>query len=286
MKKILIIIAVLLLSVQVAYADMLSPGEKGIKSRFEISNTNNYPDYSFYYVSYMGGRYHDHSEIRPGSCNSFYKFTYAKVYAVKNNDSFGVFDGEYETQRDYLLTARGDDIRDFFEYSAEVMRSDVEIRLTYSLPVFSPIKEIRQVYEIKSMKDGEMDLAKSTHYSFDYTVFGIWAVMLALTIAFEFPVLWIFMRKKTDIGTLGILKYAAIINLITLPIAILLYIFLIKSILLTELLVVIAEVFLIRKFFKVSYGRAFLISLLANALTTILGFALYIFGFMLIGMIL
>lgn len=93
---------------------------------------------------------------------------------------------------------------------------------------------------------------------------------LFFTILFEFVIYSIAVRK--NYGKLFV--YAILINLVTWPLANLLYAYF-GMFFLIEFLVVLAEIFLIKKLLEVSWIKALVISLIANLITMFFGIVFY-----------
>jgi hypothetical protein len=93
---------------------------------------------------------------------------------------------------------------------------------------------------------------------------------LVLTILIEFVVLWIAFRKP-----LHMLGYSALINGLTLPAAYIIDTFL--GFYVTEVIVFIAEVFLIKLLLQPTYKKAVIVSLVANLITAFISFVALMF---------
>ncbi len=96
---------------------------------------------------------------------------------------------------------------------------------------------------------------------------------LLLTILLEFLVIWIFFRKKP----LKVLFYTILINCLTLPLATYGYNYIISNLVLVEIMVILAESLLIMLLFKIKYGKALLISAVANVVSTLVGLLIFWF---------
>ncbi len=90
------------------------------------------------------------------------------------------------------------------------------------------------------------------------------------TIIVEFVIIWFFIRK----APLKLLLYSLLINSFTLPIATYSYLNILNNIYFIELSVILAESLLIILLLKINYKKAFLISLVANFITALIGFLL------------
>ena len=90
------------------------------------------------------------------------------------------------------------------------------------------------------------------------------------TIIVEFVIIWFFIRK----APLKLLLYSLLINSFTLPIATYSYLNILNNIYFIELSVILAESLLIMLLLKINYKKAFLISLVANFITALIGFLL------------
>jgi len=93
---------------------------------------------------------------------------------------------------------------------------------------------------------------------------------LVLTILIEFVVLWIAFRRP-----LRMLGYSALINSLTLPAAYIIDTFL--GFYITEVIVFIAEIFLIKLLLQSTYKKAIIVSLIANLITALISFVALMF---------
>lgn len=90
------------------------------------------------------------------------------------------------------------------------------------------------------------------------------------TIVVEFVIIWLFIRN----APMKLLLYSLLINSFTLPIATYSYQNIINNIYFIELIVILAESILVMLLLKINYKKAFFISLVANFITTLIGFLL------------
>ncbi|MGB9980563.1 hypothetical protein [Methanobacterium sp.] len=89
-----------------------------------------------------------------------------------------------------------------------------------------------------------------------------------ITVAVEFLILWLFTRDKLN----KLFLYSLLINSFTLPIATYGYYNILNNIYIIEIAVIFVESILIMLLLKMKYKTAFLISLTANFVTTVIGF--------------
>lgn len=149
-KLIILFAFVLIFSVfpQAVSADIIPTGYKGVGYCFEISNIENYLDYTFiaYFQEPMGG----HKVITKDECVSFYKFSNPTIYAIKNSD-FNEADigSEYENEKTY------------FSSNPNLLSSDIEIKSISTIPDNDPRNKIVDVLEITSLSENNFALAKS-----------------------------------------------------------------------------------------------------------------------------
>lgn len=89
-----------------------------------------------------------------------------------------------------------------------------------------------------------------------------------ITVVVEFAILWLFIKKTPE----KLFLYSLLINSFTLPIATYSYENIITNIYIIEISVILAESILIMILLQIKYKKAFLISLIANFVTTVIGF--------------
>jgi len=97
---------------------------------------------------------------------------------------------------------------------------------------------------------------------------------LAITILIEFIVYCIAIKKEYK----KLFLYAILINAFTWPLAHLFYTSSVGQILVIEFLVFLVEIPLIALLFRIKYWKAIIISLIANVLTTLIGFVFMFLG--------
>lgn len=90
------------------------------------------------------------------------------------------------------------------------------------------------------------------------------------TIVIEFVIIWLFIRE----APFKLFLYSLLINSFTLPIATYSYINIINNIYFIELTVILVESPLIMLLININYKKAFLISFVANFVTSLMGFLL------------
>ncbi len=94
--------------------------------------------------------------------------------------------------------------------------------------------------------------------------------LLIATIFIEFLVLFLFLKKKP----LQILFYSILINSFSLPLATYFYQNLLSNFILTEIIVFLIESVLLMKLLNLKYSKAFLMSLTANLITSLISLIL------------
>jgi hypothetical protein len=94
----------------------------------------------------------------------------------------------------------------------------------------------------------------------------VYILSLVLTTAVEFLVLWLLTRRPVR----QVLIYSILVNALTQPIATYVYQNVIGVLWLVEVGVVLVESVIIMLLFKFRYGRAALLSLAANSVTTLI----------------
>jgi len=95
-------------------------------------------------------------------------------------------------------------------------------------------------------------------------------IALLITTITEFLIFFIFIKNDP----LKLFFYSMIINSLTLPLATYGYLNIIKNIYMVELIVILAESFVIMFLLEVPYKKALYISISANIITTVVGFLL------------
>jgi hypothetical protein len=88
-----------------------------------------------------------------------------------------------------------------------------------------------------------------------------------LTVIIEALILWFFLKS----GPIQTLAYSAIINAISLPLAIYTYQYILGNIFVVEVMVIVIEWFLIKAMFQVNYKKALILSVVVNLVTAIVG---------------
>ncbi len=151
-NKIIILLGfVSVLLPSVVLADVIFPGPNLYKSVgycFEISNIDDYPDYTFIAHPLAVGT--GHKIIKQGDCISFYKFSRPTVYAIKNTDfdknSIGT---GYENEKNY------------FETNTKLIPSGIEISSIGYIDSNNPLKSAVDVFSIVSLTDNGLEIEKS-----------------------------------------------------------------------------------------------------------------------------
>jgi len=148
-NKLIILFGLILLVVpSLVSADIIPVGYKGVGYCFEVSNIEDYQDYTFiaYFQEPMGG----HKVIAEDDCVSFYKFSNPTIYAIKNSD-FNEEDigSEYENEKSY------------FNSNLNLLSSDIEIKSISTIPENDPRNKIIDVLEITSLSENNFALTKS-----------------------------------------------------------------------------------------------------------------------------
>ncbi|MBD3313097.1 hypothetical protein GF345_01510 [Candidatus Woesearchaeota archaeon] len=256
-----VIIFIALLLPQLAHADLIPVGTKGINHCFEITNMDEYPDYIF--ILDQRGAYNKYEMIVPGRCTSFYKFNTGTIYALSKDNQA-------------ILSGIRREEPGIFEDSPAFIKSDVHIKTSPYVSILSSVKSITDQYTIISIDDDRLELEKTTVKERDYSIFVIYILAFLATVLLESLIIWPLAKDRLEKGFFSALKYSFFVNILTYPLALLIYILLFPVFSFIEMGVFIAEIFLVRAFVRTSYKRSILISLLANIVTMLLGFAFYI----------
>ncbi|HLC52423.1 MAG TPA: hypothetical protein VJI98_04225 [Candidatus Nanoarchaeia archaeon] len=147
-KLIILLSLILLVAPALVSADIIPVGYKGVSYCFEISNIEDYQDYTFiaYFQEPMGG----HKVISKEDCVSFYKFSNPIIYAIKNSDFNEADIGtEYEDEKLY------------FSSNPNLLSSNFEINSISTIPENDPKNKIVDVLEITSLSENNFVLTKS-----------------------------------------------------------------------------------------------------------------------------
>lgn len=131
-----------------ASADIIPVGYRGVSYCFQISNIEDYKDYTFiaYFQEPMGG----HEIIDQDECVGFYKFSNPKIYAIKSSDfNHSDIGTGYENEKIYFNT------------NQNLVSSDLKIESLSTVPLTDPRSGIVDVLEIKDITEDSLALMKS-----------------------------------------------------------------------------------------------------------------------------
>lgn len=290
----LLFVSMAILLPAVAQADFISPGFKGVDYCFKISNINEYSDYIFIssHEGYGSGGF---ETIEEGECISPY-FP-ETILAIKRVDFEKIGLGTKEhidkfNKLPYVPNPEDEKQRKILEEKTKILfssknllNSGVELESIRQFPVFSKIEYITDVLKIKSINDTNFNIVKSeVVYTFvngkvnvvEYKNQGImpqpketifsYLFNFLITFAVEFLIILAFIKSNPK----KILLYSFIINLITFPIANVIY-HLVGGLIIVEVGVFIVEFILLKKLLKIDYKKAAKISFVANIITAIMG---------------
>lgn len=263
-KIILLFITLLFLVPSIVFADVIMPGEKAVSYCFEISNINDFPNYTFKLELPLAG----HSEeILVGECKRFYKHEYPSIFAVDQDKNY--------------------------------YYSSLKIQSISTVPINDPREKVQDVFTIMSIEGNNLKLEKTkvVYYYTDGTNEDVvyqdenirpeptqkplrpwwlekyFGLAFIVTFLVEFLIIWVFMRG----GPIKPLIVSFIINVITVPLANLFNYEYGIDFLYLEVYVFVAEIFLLVLFTRIRFFRAALVSFLMNAATAMIG--LYYFEF-------
>jgi len=260
MKKMFYLFALLsLMALPLASADIITPGTVTIAINSQITNMQDFPDYTFFSISrHPIGIGHaiaisESGEIED-SCS--YKFCSVSVYAIKKE----LFNENYINS---LINSSHDDygvIQELENYlSSNAIKVIEKIRTSETISAWDTKTSVKNYYHI------DLNSVKTTP---DNEIAGrnylIILMPLLLTFIIELGIVYLFVRGSFWKTAL----YVFLINLVTVPIANLLPI---SFSLIIEAGVVIVESFAIMFLFKQKYIRALLISFVANFFSAIVG---------------
>ncbi len=261
-------------------ADIVPLGYKYVSYCFEISNIDDFPDYTFIASPVFVNS--EYKVIKKNECVGFYKLCSPRVYAIKNSNF-------YRLQQDMQMRRTRSNMSEYEKYmksflqSSNATPSNIKIYSQDQVFFLSPLDKIVEVFRIKNLTDSKLELIKSkVIYTYTdgnteekaYISQNIRPrpsrqsiLPLVLTIIIEFIILFIFIKKNP----FRLLLYSLLINSITLPVATYFYLAFRSYLGIIEILVFLTESLLLKWFLKVEYKRALLISFVANLTTFLLG---------------
>lgn len=268
---------------------------KGADYCFQILNIKDYPDYVFI-SSYNGYGSGGFNLIHEGDCvRPYFPET---ILAIKKHDfdkmNLGTekeidnFNGPYVS-----LGEESDKQREIYEEKVEalfssprLLNSGIEIHRIRENFIFSDVEKIVDVLRINNINESNFELLKS-EVIYTYTngksdvvkyknqetmpkptrVIPVFWVKFIFTFLIEFIVILLFTRLNPT----RLLLVAFVVNLITFPLANILYSLFVELIFI-EIGVFIVESILLKKMLKISYPAAIRISLVTNLITMLIGF--------------
>jgi len=133
-------------------ADVLPVGFKGIDYCFQISNIDDYPDYTFIIspaIHPEGGLW-GHNVVEETECIRTYKISRPKLYAIKTVK----FD-ESEIEPGY------ESINTYFESNRDLIKSDIEIKQVTAVPGNNPLTGMVDVLDIVHLSEDSLGVRKS-----------------------------------------------------------------------------------------------------------------------------
>ncbi|MFO8015484.1 MAG: hypothetical protein R6U32_00105 [Candidatus Woesearchaeota archaeon] len=271
----LVMIAVIaILLPQLISADMIPLGQKNTEHCIRIENMDEYPDYSFFYVSFMGGDVYGSGVIREGECIRFYKHTRAKIYAFDMEGQ--EWPGGHEKGRTHLL--RRLLITNTSWFMSHSAASEEYIHYDSTIPFYSPVTKREAIHTITSIDgaDNTIRMEKRTERSINPFMFIVYAVAFLITLIAEAIIIWLYLRKNLGMGMSGAVKYSFLLNIVSYPIAVLFYTGLYSSLLIAEILVFAVEALMLWLILKTGPRDSVLTSFTANLLTAFLGIVMYV----------
>lgn len=275
-------------------ADIISPMSKGVEYCFQILNIKDYPDYVFI-SSHNGYGSGGFNLIHEGDCISPYfpetilaikKYDFDKM-SLGTEKEINVFNDPYISIRE-----EDDKQREIYEEkvgalfsSPKLLNSGIEIDGIRETFIFSDVEKIVDVLRINNIYKNNFELVKS-EVIYTYTdgksdvvkyknqetmpkptrIMSVFWIKFILTFLIEFIVILFFIRLNPK----KLLLFSFVVNLITFPLANILYSVFIKLIFI-ELGVFVVEFILLKKMLKISYPAAIKISLVANLITMVIG---------------
>lgn len=150
-KSILLLTTALLILTllsSIIYADVIVPGKKTITWCYEISNMNDYPNYTFLLHGQPGVKY---KIIEPGECFSFYKFSTVSIYVVK----------KAEFNEDELKGKNYTETENYFINNPKVISSDLQLRSYGAVEENYPLEKVVITLNIVSLTENGLDIQKS-----------------------------------------------------------------------------------------------------------------------------
>ncbi len=151
-KPALIFLLLLILILPFGLADMLPIGQKYANYCFQISNVNEFNNYTIiaYIKNYAG--YSLAEEIREDSCVGFYKFSEPTIYASKESDYY-----ELDLTLNGQLTEEEEKL--YFNSNSSLLKSDMKFH-NFLVAKNDPLEKIVDVLEIVNISEEEFLLKK------------------------------------------------------------------------------------------------------------------------------
>jgi hypothetical protein len=300
-KLIFLLCIILLTTLSTVIADILPMGYKSVEYCFRISNQKDYPNYTFYAHPILFNENGGYKLIKENECISFYKLVIPQIYAIKTSifNEFALHgglneDGEFDIQFAYNIP------------------SNINISSAFQIRKDSPIIGITDVIKIISINDSNLILEKSeVEYTYSggeietiaylnqdtrpepskipFTpewMRQLWHKLppfkyFIFTFLIEFSIFYFFIRKEP----IKLFLYSVLLNSLTLPIASFLFFknpigqfgWEAGSILfffIIEFGVFVVESLLLKWLLKLNYSKTFLISFVANLVTSMISLLL------------
>lgn len=130
-----------ILTANFVLGDVIPEGKKGVYYCFMLSNTNEYPDYTFIaYFTLMGG----HKIIEQGDCIGFYKFSNVEIYAIKKSD---FNESDINNSQGYFKTNE-----------KLIPSSEIKMNKINTVDEDNPLKGVTDVFEIVALTENSLEI--------------------------------------------------------------------------------------------------------------------------------
>lgn len=151
MNRSLILIYMMIICLSIiptVYADVIEPGQKEVRTYYQITNIDSYLDYVFLSCGYPF--YTNYMVLSSGEF-SLYKFSIVSIYAVEKSN----FD------ENELKKLNDTQIQEYFTNNIEVIHSNLEINGSYGfVNEMNPLREVVIELEITSLNQTHLEIKK------------------------------------------------------------------------------------------------------------------------------
>ncbi len=176
MQKIILIFLLILFIAPIINADLISPGEKPIPVKYQITNINDFSDYVFVSIESMHGFFDCPVKLisEEGVIQDYYKNCQISVYAIKRSN----FDFDYISNLN---------LTESYSYLSSSQAKEVikNIRTYEEVPIQSPKKSINYYYNINLNEIKEKPdkiVVEKNHLYYTYIMLSIIALLAIIII--------------------------------------------------------------------------------------------------------